>query len=308
MGEASQPCGDDARMKKLEKEKKKLLQRLEFVEELIGPTEAQRKEFQELVLAARSAAIRAKHRGASVPTKLTGRLDERLVSACGLSECDAGLLQGGCLPDEEGILQDVSLLGDPTFRPYDERTGEPRWQAKGGAYQISLGEVQDRYGDNVALDVVRCARELDKYDASRRIGIELPWHPTEDRELEPAEVIDLMDRELSLQTNLAYFRAAADWPLHEVVTSPYAVSNVPPRRPRGGRHPRRRASSAATHGGVRNGGIASSSVQTGAVVPLPHVDTGRRAPEMQCALPGFLRRTRMHEPLDHPLLGSVRYC
>ena len=27
-----------------------------------------------------------------------------------------------------------------------------------------------------------------RYDASRRVGVELPWHPMEDRELEPAEV------------------------------------------------------------------------------------------------------------------------
>ena len=26
-----------------------------------------------------------------------------------------------------------------------------------------------------------------RYDASRRVGVELPWHPMEDRELEPAE-------------------------------------------------------------------------------------------------------------------------
>lgn len=28
-----------------------------------------------------------------------------------------------------------------------------------------------------------------RYDASRRVGVELPWHPMEDRELEPAEAI-----------------------------------------------------------------------------------------------------------------------
>merc|ERR1712113_201467 len=157
-GEVSQQCIDDMRVKKLEKEKKELQQRIEFVEELVGPTEAQRKALHKLVLAARSAAIRAKHRGASVPTKMAGRLDERIIVAHGLSECDAGLLQGGCLPDEYGILQDVSLLGDPNFRPYDEHTGELRWQAKGGAYQLSLGEVKSRFGNDVAHDVARCAR------------------------------------------------------------------------------------------------------------------------------------------------------
>merc|ERR1712060_141735 len=206
------------------------------------------------------------------------------------------------MPDDEGVLQDVSLLGDPNFRPYDERTGEPRWQAKGGAYHISLGEVRDRYGDDIAFDVIRCARELDKYDASRRIGTELAWHPLEDRELEPAEVIDLMDRELSFQSNFLHLESSGG-PLSEVLQmSPYNVMNVPPRRGRG-LQARRRASS-----GVVRSTRGRSSVQAGAVVPLPRVETTRRAPDMQCALPSFLRHSRMHDSLDHPLLGSIRYC
>jgi len=106
---------DSALVTQLRKEKHALQQRLEFVEELVGPTEAQRKTLQEQVLAARETALKAKYRGASVPTKVAGRLDERLLWQSGLCERDAGLLQGGCLPDNDGILQDVSVLGDPNF-------------------------------------------------------------------------------------------------------------------------------------------------------------------------------------------------
>ncbi|CAE8638737.1 unnamed protein product, partial [Polarella glacialis] len=113
------------RIRQLEREKAELQQRLEFVEELVGPTEAQRKIFQELILAARAAALKAKSHGASVPTKIAGRLDDMLLWSQGLTERDAGLLQGGCLPDADSILQDVSLLGDPSFQPYDAATGEP---------------------------------------------------------------------------------------------------------------------------------------------------------------------------------------
>lgn len=291
MAEVSQQCRDEMRVKKLEKEKEELQQRIEFVEELVGPTEAQRKSLHELVLAARSAAIRAKHRGASVPTKLAGILDEQILVAHGLSECDAGLLQGGCLPDEDGILQDVSLLGDPKFRPYDERTGELRWHAKGGAYQLSLEEVKDRFGADVAHDVVRCARELDKYDASRRVGAELPWHPLEDRELEPAEVIKLMDRNLILQKNISYLEKN-DGPLSELQTSPYAVINVPPRRGRC-RPARQRGSSGVMRSMRSRNAIASSSVQSGAVVRLPRVETTRHVPDIQCASLGFPRHSRI---------------
>eukprot|EP00439_Symbiodinium_sp_Y106_P068127 s952_g11.t1 len=122
----------------------------------------------------------AKWRGACIPTKVAGRLDERLVAAQGLAARDAGLLQGGCLPDAEGILQDVSLLGDPAFRPFSPKTGRVKWAARGGLLRLSLEEVQGRFGEEVAQDVLRCARELDEYDASRRVGLELPWHPVED--------------------------------------------------------------------------------------------------------------------------------
>jgi len=84
-------CEFNERAHQLEKEKDQLKQRLEFVEELIGPTEAQRKALQDQMVAARSAALRAKYRGANVPTKVAGRLDEELLCECGVSEREAGL-------------------------------------------------------------------------------------------------------------------------------------------------------------------------------------------------------------------------
>lgn len=310
--EAGTQCEESGLVRRLEAEKAELQQRLEFVEELVGPTEAQRKELQEKILAARSAALKAKYRGANVPTKVAGRLDEHLMWECGLSERDAGLLQGGCLPDDSGILQDVSLLGDPNFRPYDQATGELRWHARGGVLQLSLGEVRSRFGDDVARDVVRCAKELDKYDASRRVGIELPWHPLEDRELDPAEVINLMDRELSLHAHIMYADereiSAIDGP-HDHYTSPYAVVNAPPRRGRG-RNARVRIpavpAGARSARGVRSGsaGAPQGSATSGsAVVPLPRVEATRRAPDARCMMPGIVRHSRMQDALDHSLLG-----
>jgi len=317
----------DPRVAKLEKEKKALQERLEFVEELIGPTEAQRKVLQEQVLAARAAAIRAKGRGAAVPTKVAGRLDDRLMWTSGLSERDAGLLQGGCLPNKEGILQDVSLLGDPNFQPYNEQTGELEWSARGGVLQLSLGEVRNRFGEGVARDVVRCARELDQYDASRRVGVELPWHPIEDRELEPAEVIDFMERELSLRASLLYLQGkmekgnitptespSVEHYTHVYSASPYAAVNAPPRRGRAGgtRQSRGRPSGAPVVLRSARGRSAGGGLGASAVVPLPRVapEGGRRgAAEPRCgpaaapSLAGGARPQRMQETLDHPLLG-----
>mmetsp|Transcript_31089 Transcript_31089/g.89140 ORF Transcript_31089/g.89140 Transcript_31089/m.89140 type:complete len:344 (+) Transcript_31089:113-1144(+) len=313
--EVGTQCEEDTLVKRLEKEKEELKQRLEFVEELVGPTEAQRKSLQEQVLAARAAALKARYRGASVPTKVAGRLDERLMWASGLTERDTGLLQGGCLPDNEGILQDVSLLGDPNFRPYNQQTGEYRWDARGGVLQLSLGEVRNRFGDKVANDVVRCAKELDRYDASRRVGVELPWHPLEERELDPAEVIGLLDRELSLHPHLLYpdeRDLAHIEGAHVNYISPYAVVNAPPRRGRG--RPSRAAripggaAARSTRAPPRSGsaGVApGSSAQGGAVVSLPRVETTRRAPEARCAPPAVLRPNRMQEALDHALAGCT---
>lgn len=181
---------------RLVKEKADAQQRLEFVEELLGPTEAQRKEFQDQLVAARAAALQAHRHRAPVPVRFVGRLDESWLRTRGLSERDSALLQRGCLTDQDGVSKDVSMLGDPSFRPYNEHTREPLWEARGGLLQLSLDDVRSRWGEEVAMEVVRCAMELDKHDASRRLGVELPWHEAEAREMEPAEVIAVLELEL----------------------------------------------------------------------------------------------------------------
>jgi len=97
----------------------------------------------------------------------------------------------------EGVPRDVSLLGDPAFKPYDEKTLQPIWEARGGLLRLSLGDVKSRWGAEVAQEVVKCTIELDRHDASRRLGVELPWHETEERELEPAEVVEALEREIA---------------------------------------------------------------------------------------------------------------
>lgn len=262
---------------RLRRERAELQRRLDFVEELVGPTEAQRKELHELVLEARQAAVQAHHLGCGVPIKVAGRLDEELILRKGLSEKDVGLLQGGCLPDNDEFLLDVSLLGDPSFCPYDEQTGEPKWDSKGGVLQMSLEEVKDRFGQTVAHDVVRCARELDTYDASRRVGVELPWDHEKDRELKPAEVIGLV-AELGLrkQPSIPLLRRSAPDPhrnpslvvggngdvlplTEEDRVSPYAVSHAPPRRSR----PMAQVSRGRSHAYTANSGVLRSARSRG---------------------------------------------
>lgn len=183
-------------IRQLEREKAQLQSRLEFVEELVGPTEAQRKGFQQQLIAARGAALRAQRSGVAIPTRFVGRVDERWLRLRGMSERDCALLQRGCITGQDGVPKDISLLGDPSFRPYQESTLQPLWEVRGGTLQLSLGDVRDRWGEEVALEVVRCAVELDKYDASRRLGIELPWFSLENRELQASEIIRIMEREI----------------------------------------------------------------------------------------------------------------
>merc|ERR1719359_2057306 len=144
-------------IQQLEREKAELQSRLEFVEELVGPTEAQRKGFQQQLIAARSAALRAKRCGVPIPTRFVGRLDERWLRIRGMSERDCALLQRGCVTGQSGVPKDISLLGDPHFRPYNEKDFQPLWDVRGGALNLSLGDVRDRWGEDAALEVLRCA-------------------------------------------------------------------------------------------------------------------------------------------------------
>jgi len=176
--------------------------------------------------------------------------------------------------------------------------------------------VKHRFGEEVAQDVVRCAKELDKYDASRRVGVELPWHPVEDRELDPAEVINLMDRELALAANLSYrYHDDLEDALDEPVASPYAVANVPtpPRRERASRNKRRERSQRSRQSvGSAAAVYAPARARR---VPLPRLDQGRRGGpasragsrvsargDLPC-LPDLVRPSQ--EPLQHPLLGCI---
>ncbi|CAJ1451787.1 unnamed protein product [Effrenium voratum] len=141
----------------------RLQERLAFVEELVGPTECQRKTFQTQLTFAREAALRVAHScSGSVPTRCVGRLDESWLRLRGLSDQECSMLQRGCVSGDNGVPCDISMLGDPLFCPYDRNTLQPRWEAKGGFLQLSLGDVRDKWGEEVALEVVRCAIELDR--------------------------------------------------------------------------------------------------------------------------------------------------
>ncbi|CAE7336405.1 unnamed protein product [Symbiodinium natans] len=182
---------------KLTADVERLQQRLSFVEELVGPTETQRKNFQLQLSLAREAALRVAHSNAgSIPTRCVGRLDENWLRSKGLTDQECSMLQRGCVAGHDGVPCDISMLGDPGFCPYDRKTLQPRWEAKGGFLQLSLGDLREKWGEEVALEVVRCAIELDRHDASRRLGVELPWNEKEEREMDAAEVIGLLGQQL----------------------------------------------------------------------------------------------------------------
>eukprot|EP00930_Biecheleria_cincta_P050291 TRINITY_DN35456_c0_g1_i1.p1 TRINITY_DN35456_c0_g1~~TRINITY_DN35456_c0_g1_i1.p1 ORF type:complete len:448 (+),score=93.12 TRINITY_DN35456_c0_g1_i1:122-1465(+) len=183
---------------RLSKEVRELRSRLDFVEDIVGPTETQRKMFQIQLMAAREAAVRVAHSYTnSVPTRCVGRLDERWLRSKGLTPAECTMLQRGCVTGENGVPCDISLLGDPAFSPYDRETFQPNWELQGGFLRLSLGDIRAKWGEEVALEVLRCAIELDRHDASRRLGVELPWHEKEDREMEPSEIIGLLGQQLS---------------------------------------------------------------------------------------------------------------
>jgi len=182
---------------RLSRELEELRERLSFVEELVGPTESQRKKFQLQLTSARDAALHVAHScSGSIPTRCVGRLDESWLRSKGLTDQECSMLQRGCVSGENGVPCDISLLGDPSFCPYDRDTLQPVWEAKGGFLKLSLSDIREKWGEEVALEVMRCAIELDRHDASRRLGVELPWLEKENREMEPAEVIAHMGQQL----------------------------------------------------------------------------------------------------------------
>lgn len=220
----------EALVSKQREEKEQLRSRLDFVESIVGPTESQRKDFHQQLLASRAAAIHASHITSTVPTRFLGRLNLEKLASYGISEHDCALLQRGCVPGDEGVPQDVSLLGDPNFRPYDPLTLEPAWEARGGFLQLTLADVRERWGEAVAQDVVRCAIELDRHDASRRLGLELPWHFVEDRELQPAEIIMLLaqanSRGASPESRELWGERGTEWSMLESVLWPSGEGDV----------------------------------------------------------------------------------
>jgi len=182
---------------RLRKELTATQQRLSFVEELVGPTETQRKKFQLQLTAAREASLRVAHSCAgSIPTRCVGRLDEGWLRMKGLTDAECSMLQRGCVAGDNGVPCDISLLGDPLFSPYEQETLQPKWDAKGGFLRLSLGDIREKWGEEVAMEIVRCAIELDRHDGSRRLGVELPWHEKDDREMEIAEIIGLLGQQL----------------------------------------------------------------------------------------------------------------
>lgn len=183
---------------RLSRELQDLQSRLDFVEDIVGPTETQRRTFHVQLTAARDAALRVAHDCPNcIQTRCVGRLDERWLRLRGLTDTEISTLQRGCVSGEDGVPSDISVLGDPAFCPYDRETLQPIWEAKGGFLQMSLADIREKWGEEVALQVVRCAIELDKYDASRRLGMELPWHEEENREMEPSELIGILGQHFS---------------------------------------------------------------------------------------------------------------
>eukprot|EP00930_Biecheleria_cincta_P085602 TRINITY_DN74988_c0_g1_i1.p1 TRINITY_DN74988_c0_g1~~TRINITY_DN74988_c0_g1_i1.p1 ORF type:complete len:324 (-),score=63.97 TRINITY_DN74988_c0_g1_i1:27-998(-) len=183
---------------RLSRELEALQSRLDFAEELVGPTETQRKLFQNQLAAARDAALQVAHNcPKSISTRCIGRLDDYWLRSKGLTDAESAMLQRGRVFDESGVPCEISLLGDPAFSPYDRETLRPNWEVKGGLLQMSLGDVRDKWGEEVSLEVMRCAIELDKHDASRRMGVELLWNEQENREMEVSEIICLLGEQLA---------------------------------------------------------------------------------------------------------------
>jgi len=94
----------------------------------------------------------------------------------------------------------AKLLRDATFHPFlQDLTDTKRPRERINRKDARLDQVRQAYGRAVADDVVRALTELNRWNASGRYPVEIPWNDDEDREMTPAEIVECMAHELALK-------------------------------------------------------------------------------------------------------------
>ena len=94
----------------------------------------------------------------------------------------------------------AKLLRDPDFHPFvNDLTDPKRPRARVNRKDPRLEHVRQAYGKAVADDVIRALTELNRWNASGRYPVEIPWSDDDARELTPAEIIEHLSDHISLR-------------------------------------------------------------------------------------------------------------
>jgi len=175
---------------KLKTKIEELEEQLEMQDMLLQPLITKERTTNDSLMDARKAALQAAAQGFPVPVRDMGLLNELVMRKA----ARAGRI------DEIGAseLQEV-LLRDPGFRPVRVRQieGTERHEQVPNYKDPRLMQVATKHGQDVAEAVMTAFLELDEWNPSGRYTVRIPWDEINQRELQPAEVTDLIMRAAS---------------------------------------------------------------------------------------------------------------
>jgi G3E family GTPase/ankyrin repeat protein len=119
-----------------------------------------------------------------LPIKRMGELDSAKLSQIGVPIGEISRLQG--------------VVCDPNFYPWrivQREGGAPKMTPNWADEQLSeIIQTHNKAGDRgqqVAVELLRCSRELQQWNPSGGYCVSIPYHHTEERELRPAELLKL---------------------------------------------------------------------------------------------------------------------
>jgi ankyrin repeat protein len=191
--EAERGAGGELDQDGVSPEYEELRAKFELLEQIYQPVHTENEQRRQLLVGARQAALDVgKSRlDLELPVKRMGELDSAKLNRLGVAVEGISLLQ--------------STVCDPNFYPWrtravkqgsDEAETTPNWddgklKAVVHDYDDASNGSSGNRGRHVAMEVLRCSKELLQWNPSGGYCVTIPYHYGKGRELTPGEVLKL---------------------------------------------------------------------------------------------------------------------
>ena len=164
-------------------------QQLEYQNTLVNDLAVDHRRLNSLVVECKETALRVRPKGI-IPVRVMGALDTAPGGVMRQAASEGRF--GQTLEENQTAAAKLAkLLRDPTFHPFTTDKSDPAHPRECINHRDQrLETVRKAYGRAVADDVVRALSELNRWNASGRYPVEIPWHYEEERELTPAEMLE----------------------------------------------------------------------------------------------------------------------